>query len=104
MAKLKNFTLEGEHLVLIAHLDFKTGKPVIDIASKKDGFIVTGNDNLLTAVPAQTFSREMVKLSDEIYDLCRSYQTEELIGRFVKEWGGEEDAGTQSGDEGGEDA
>lgn len=76
MAKLKNFTLEGEYFVLVAHLEL--GEPVVDLVPK--------HDLALMAMNAGGFDRISQAISDDLYDLCRSYESESLVKRFAKEW------------------
>lgn len=81
MVKLRNFTLEGEVLTIVGHLDFETHtKPVHDI-------FLTQPDALCN-LSAEEYDAFVEKMREELNEIEYSYDTCKLLERFRNDWKG----------------
>lgn len=81
MVKLKNFTLEGDVLTIVGHLDFDTRtKAVHDI-------FLTQPDALCN-LTGEEYEEFMGKLRAELNEIECSYDTCKLLERFHNDWKG----------------
>ena len=79
MVRLKNFTLEGELLTVVGHLDFETHtKAVHDI-------FLTQPDALHNLDEAE-YDAFVEKLREELNEIEYSYETCKLLERFHNDW------------------
>lgn len=79
MVKLRNFTLEGEVLTIVGHLDFETHtKAVHDI-------FLTQPDALCN-LTGEAYEAFMEKLRAELNEIECSYDTCKLMERFRNDW------------------
>ena len=81
--KIKNFTIEGKHLTMVAHLDFETRtQPVYEL-------LMTDPD-LLSGVPQEDIAKVLDEIRDEAYRLHHDWDIMQICNRFREDW--EEDA------------
>lgn len=77
--KLKNFTLEGEVISLIAHLSYDQ-EPRFDI------FINNENENALSSMDNDQFESFKARLQRDLRDLENGYETTYLLAYFNETW------------------
>ncbi len=77
--KIRNFTVEGKYLTLVAHLDFETHtKPVYDLFLR--------DEQKLVNLPEAEMAEMLEEIREEAYNLHHDYDIRQMRGRFDEDW------------------